>query len=325
MEPRELQESIDIAEYISQYVELEEVGGELWGLSPFKTEHTPSFSVRPESGQWYDFSAGCGGDLISFVRRYHGVGFKQAVEMLEQYAGYDDGSQRREKMELVKVARRFAQKEKKKLLPHAVFKDDYMDRFEENSEKMRVWADEGISYESMRRFKVRYDQVANRLVYPIRDIEGRIISVSGRTLDPEYKAKKLRKYTYYAPLGTFDTLYGFYENRPNIISQKEIILFEGAKSVMLADSWGIRNTAALCTSHLNVWQMKILAGLGVRTVFALDQDVDIYQDEMIRKLKRYVTVEVVKDRDGLLQPKMSPVDAGFDVWNTLYNGRRVWR
>lgn len=325
MEPKELQESIDIAEYISQYVELEQVGGELWGLSPFKDEHTPSFSVRQESGKWYDFSSGKGGDLISFVRLYHGVGFKKAVEILEDYTGYNGESEAKKKMELVKVAQRFAPRQRKQILPHTFFRDDYMDRFEDNADKMQIWADEGISYESMRRFQVKYDQVANRLVYPIRDTEGRIISVSGRTLDPDYKAKKIRKYTYYAPLGTFDTLYGFYENKLEILKSGEIILFEGAKSVMMADTWGIRNTAALCTSHLNAWQMKILAGLGVRAVFALDQDVDIYQDDMVKKLKRYVTVEVIKDRDGLLQPKMSPVDAGFDAWNTLYNERMVWR
>ena len=64
MEVADIIEAIDIAEYISQFVDLEEKGGELWGLSPFKDENTPSFSLNPEKGFWYDFSAGVGGNLI---------------------------------------------------------------------------------------------------------------------------------------------------------------------------------------------------------------------------------------------------------------------
>ena len=51
MELQELLDSIDAVEYIGQYVELAENNGEFWGLSPFKQEKTPSFSVRRETGK----------------------------------------------------------------------------------------------------------------------------------------------------------------------------------------------------------------------------------------------------------------------------------
>ncbi len=54
LETEDLIEEIDIVDYISQFVELEEKGGEYWGLSPFKEEKTPSFSVRRETGEFYD-------------------------------------------------------------------------------------------------------------------------------------------------------------------------------------------------------------------------------------------------------------------------------
>ena len=326
MDVKELLESIDAVEYISQYVELEQVGAEFWGLSPFQDENTPSFSVRRESGQWYDFSAGCGGDLISFVRRYHKCGFNQSLEILSEYAGEDITLPSHEKMEAVKVSRRFETKRSEKKQSSAkVLPDNYMERFEENEEKLKPWADEGISYESMRKFQVRFDAVANRIVYPIRNVDGKIISVHGRTMDADFKAKKIRKYTYYTPIGILDTLYGLSEHRDAIKTSREIILFEGAKSVMLADTWGIYNTAAIMTSHLNGYQLRILAGLGVRVVFALDQDVNIYLDDNIRRLKRYVAVEVVNDNKHLLQPKMSPVDAGLETWEQLYQERSVWK
>ena len=98
-------------------------------------------------------------------------------------------------------------------------------------------------------------------------------------------------------------------------------MFEGAKSVMLADGWSVKNTAAVLTSHLNDLQLLFLIKLGVRVVFALDEEVDIRNDENIQKLKRYVRVDWVKNRDHLLSEKMSPVDAGSDIWKNLYERR----
>jgi DNA primase len=173
----------------------------------------------------------------------------------------------------------------------------------------------------MERFQVRFDRFDNRIVFPIRDINGSIINVSGRTLDPDYKQKKARKYTYYFSLGTFDTLYGFYEHRQAIEDSGEIILFEGAKSVMLAESWGVCNTAAICTSHLNPNQFQILLKIPVRVVMALDKGVDVRKDAQVKKLMRYHEVYTIEDKDELLQDKMAPVDAGREVWETLYEGR----
>ena len=70
MELEELIRSIDIVEFISQFVELEQRGDEWWGLSPFKDEKTPSFSVRPNPPFWFDYSSGQGGNVYSFVKAY---------------------------------------------------------------------------------------------------------------------------------------------------------------------------------------------------------------------------------------------------------------
>lgn len=90
---------------------------------------------------------------------------------------------------------------------------------------------------------------------------------------------------------------------------------------MLADEWGIRNSCAILTSHLNSQQLIFLIKLGVRVVFALDEDVDIKEDVNIQKLKRYVRIEWVRNLDNLLSSKMAPVDAGFEVWKELYERR----
>ena len=329
MEVSDILDAIDITEYISQYVELEEKGGELWGLSPFKDENTPSFSVCPEKKYFYDFSAGFGGNLLDFVMRYHRVSLREGVGLLKKYANISDqqaaGTAR---MEATKVARRYRQKSKSapkssaKILPA-----NYMEHYEFRQDKLKAWADEGIPWEILKSNLVRYDAFDDRIVYPIKDYDGNIISVCGRTCDPDFKAKGIRKYTYFQSLGAIDTIYGFSDHRESILSTREIILFEGAKSCLKAEGWGVLNTGALLTSHLSLNQFRFLVKLasfhGVRIVFALDSDVDISIDTNIKKLMAYARVEWVRNVDDLLAPKESPVDRGEDVFQKLYQLRRA--
>ena len=58
---------------------------------------------------------------------------------------------------------------------------------------------------------------------------------------------------------------------------------------------------------------------------SLDKGVNIREDENISKLRRFVRVEYIWDRDDLLEDKMSPVDAGAEVWEKLYEGRLYYR
>lgn len=322
----ELIDSVDILEYISQFTEFEEKGGEFWALSPLKEEETPSFSVNTEMNRFFDFSSGKGGNILQFIKCYYQCSSQRAADILRKYAGENGCKSVNQKMEASRIAKRFAPKKKQiKTSKSVVLPDDYMSRYQIRDDKLSIWRDEGISDHSLRRFQVFYDDFSDRIVYPIRNIDGKIINVSGRTVDANWKEKKLRKYTYFKPLGILDTLYGLSENMDYIKMQNEIIIFEGAKSVMLADSWGVHNTAALLTSHLNPYQLKILAGLGCKVVFALDKGVDIREDENIKRLKRYVRVEYVWDREDLLEDKMSPVDAGEGVWKNLYERRLYYR
>lgn len=322
----ELVDSVDILQYVSQYTEFEEKNGEYWALSPLKEEETPSFSINTELNRFFDFSSGKGGNILDFIQLYNHCNFGAAADLLRQYAGDNNISPPRPKISAAQVAKRFSRKTKqRKLSKSSILADDYMTMYENRPDKLAIWRDEGISDTSMARFQVAYDGFSDRIVYPIRNLEGKIINVSGRTVDARWKEKKLRKYTYFKPLGTLDTIYGLAENRAYILDKRQIILFEGAKSVMLADTWGVRNTGALLTSHLNPCQMQILAQLGCQVVFALDKGVNIREDENIRRLRRFVDVAYICDQHGLLDDKMSPVDAGREAWEKLYANRLVLR
>ena len=327
MEASDIIGAVDIVEYISQYCDLEEKGGELWGLSPFKDERTPSFSLNPEKGYWYDFSSGFGGNLVDFVMKMDNVTVGGAINKLKKYANItEEGEGIVTRLEATRVAKKYRNQVKvAPRMTQKVIHPQYMLRYEFRKDKLKSWADEGISWDVLLSRDVRYDAFDNRIVYPIKDYDGNIISVCGRTCDPDYKSKRIRKYTYFQSLGAIDTLYGYSDNKAAILESKEIILFEGAKSCLKALSWGIHNTSALLTSHLSINQMRFLIRLssfyGVKIVFALDSDVDITKDEYITKLCLYSRVEWVRNIDGLLEEKDSPVDKGVDVWTYLYSNK----
>lgn len=322
----ELVQSVDIVEYVSQFMDLElRQDGEYWGVSCLSDHDSdPSFSVNPEKQVFWDFSSHSGGNVLNFIMRYNNCSLPHAVDILKSYLSEkgirpDDVKSLNCTREIMRYS---VSQKKEKEAKYKNLGNSYMDRYAEDWSKTSVWEDEGITREAMRLFQVRYDPVSERIVFPIRSMNGSIINVCGRTIDPDFKAKKLRKYTYFFPLGRFDTLYGYAENSANIREKREIIVFEGPKSVMKAWGWGVDNAVALCTSHLNTYQFDMFLRIGVRTVFALDSDASIFSDENIIRLTRYLNVENVVNRDGLLGEKMAPVDAGEDVWRKLYAKRR---
>lgn len=324
MDVNELLKSIDIVDLVSHYVDLEEKNGEYWGLSPFKDEKTPSFSVRRETGRFYCFASGIGGTAITFLKYFYKCSTTEAIEMLKEYAGVGGEIDLKQNNKLVatiackKYEKPRAQKkpEKSTILP-----TNFMDRYSRPKDKLDVWKGEGISQEALDKFQVCYDAFSNRLVYPVRNTTGDIVNIGGRALDADWKEKGQSKYCYFYPWGTLNTIYGLSDNIDVIKAKREIIIFEGCKSVLIAHSWGVENCGAILTSHLNTNQLKILAKLGCRVVFALDKDVTITADRNINKLKNYVNVEFLYDKDNLLGEKDSPVDKGFDVFTHIYDQR----
>lgn len=324
MDLDELIAQVDIVEYISQFVDLKQQGDEWWGLCPFHNEKSPSFSVSQVKQMYYCFGCGEGGNVFTFIREYNKCSPQKAIEIIKKYVGYDK-ELKGVKMAATMVCKRYMRrKSPDKHSSGVVLPSDYMKRYEKREDKLAVWENEGISKASLDKYEIYYDRFSDRLVYPIRDMNGEIVNVGGRTLDPDWKNKKLRKYTYFYSWGEMNTIYGIYENMNAIKKQQEVILFEGCKSVLIADTWEIRNTGALLTSHLSDTQMKLLAKLGVRVVFALDKGICVRNDKKIKTLKNYVNVDYIWDKDNLLEDKDSPVDKGVSVFNQLYKEREYF-
>jgi DNA primase len=323
LDVKDIIDSIDIVEYISQYVDLvKQSNGEYISLSPFKEEVNPSFTVTPSNNLFYDFSTSQGGNIIDFIQKYNKCSLYEAINLAKQYANItEDYVDKR--LNAAKVIKKFKNNIQKRIKSeHVILENSIMSKYENNKEKLSVWYNDGITYEVMEKYQVRYDPFSNRIVFPVKDNNGSIINIKGRTLTPNFEEKGLRKYTYFYKLGQNDFIYGFYDNQQNYIREKEIILFEGEKSVMICEGWGITNTGAIMTSHLDELQMKTLIQLGVKVVFALDKNVDIKKDANIKKLRHYVNIEYVEDTENLIGEKDAPVDKGREIWDILYERRK---
>ena len=84
----------DIVEVVGEYTALRQRSGRFWGLCPFHSEKTPSFTVSADKGAYYCFGCGKGGGLIQFVMDVERLSFPEALRVLADRAGIDLESER---------------------------------------------------------------------------------------------------------------------------------------------------------------------------------------------------------------------------------------
>lgn len=216
----ELTERNDIVEVVSSYVRLsKKSGSNLFGLCPFHSEKTPSFSVSPDKQIYHCFGCGKGGGVINFIMEIENLSFPEAVEFLAKRAGMplpeetnDRESRRRARMlELNKAAARFFYEQLSTVAGQAAC--DYMrkrqlrpatarnfgigfapDSWNSLTEAMKAkgFTEKELAEAGLVRHGKNggvYDTFRNRLMFPVIDVRGNVIGFSGRILgdgEPKY-------------------------------------------------------------------------------------------------------------------------------------------
>ena len=313
----DLIEKIDVVSYIGQYVKLTQKGEEFVGLSPFTNEKTPSFFVHPEKKCWYCFSCGDGGSIIKFVQKYHKVSYEKAINMLASWAHISIKNEE----PIVKLVRKYKKREEEIMPVREELPPDIMEQYKDII--INSWVEEGISKEVLKKYNVRFDEGAGRIVFPVWDINGRLINIKGRAAHPKWKEFGMAKYIYYYPLGKNDLLWGYHWHLDDIKKKNEVIIFEGEKSVMKLESNGIFNSVSIGTSHISKEQFQILLKLRADVVMALDKDKSPLDDKNFNLLAKYNRCYIIEDKEGLLGEKDAPIDQGIEVFQKLYNERRL--
>lgn len=185
----------------------------------------------------------------------------------------------------------------------------------------RMFTLDGISTETQDKFGIRYDIIDRRIIIPIRDESGNLITAKGR-IAVDNPAPHIAKYLAYFQYNAESILYGLYENKNDILKKREVIIVEAEKSVLKADSINVNNVVALSKKKVSEAQRKMILELQCSVVIALDNDVS--EDEVFEIAEEfcdYVDVYIIKDRDGLLGEKDSPFDCGELVWDELYENK----
>lgn len=315
----ELIQSINIVDFISQYIELEQKSNVYMGICPFHEDTDASFVVYSNTHSYYCFGCKKTGNIIQFIMDYKKIKFTQAVKYLIDYTKFDIKNVKKEP-ETLKFLKQFNKKSKIDLINHDILSIDIMSKYSKKS--IQEWLNEDIHQDIMDKYQVKYDEKSNRAVFPIFDINGSIINIKGRTLYSNYKELGIKKYMYYYPLGSNDFLYGLHLKRNIIKEVNEVIIVEGEKSLWKLEGWNINNVLSLCTSHLNEYQLRLLLELRCNIIIALDKGVLIKQiKEDFKLLSRLTNVYVIYDFNDLLKDKESPCDRGKEIFLKLYNNK----
>jgi len=302
----EVKERLDIVEVISSYIPLQKSGRNYKALCPFHSEKTPSFVVFPDSQHWHCFGA-CseGGDVFTFVMKREGWDFRTALEELARRAGVElrprtpAQVQAEEKSDRLRSALITAAQYYNHLLRHASeaeaargyvarrgLDDETVEHFLlgyslTGWERTRAYLTErGYTVEELVKAGLlvqredgssTYDRFRDRLMIPIRDVQGRVIGFGARTLDPEGVPKYLNS----PQTALFDksrTLFGLDMARQAIRREDRVVIAEGYMDVMQAHQAGFANVVAQMGTALTEPQLRQLQRYTRRLVLALDPD-----------------------------------------------------
>lgn len=206
------------------------------------------------------------------------------------------------------------------------------------------WEQEGISYDVCKFMNIKYDPVRGTILIPHYDSTGRLIGIRQRTLVQEdeiygkYRPTRLQGQLCNHPLAF--NLYGLNIAKENIRNLHTAIVVESEKSVLQYISYfGTKSDicVAVCGSSLSKYQFNLLLDCGIEElVIGFDKDFkefrgeefDKVEDKLLKlyyKYRPYVNISFLFDnkKDNLLDYKMSPLDAGKEVFLKLWRNRIV--
>ncbi|WP_292041159.1 MULTISPECIES: DNA primase [unclassified Brevundimonas] len=303
----ELKARLRPSDVIGRTVKLKRQGREFVGLSPFSKEKSPSFFVNDDKGFFHDFSSGKHGDIISFLQETERLSFVEAVSRLAAEAGMqmpaDDpqAAEREQKRQGLADWMEWAQKWFAANLRRGVGQAarEYL---EKRGLPEDQWERFGLGYapndrEGLKQALIQrgakpgelveaglliapesggqpYDRFRDRLMFPILDARGRIVSFGGRAMNPDDRAKYLNGPE--SPLfHKGATLYGLPEARRILGAEKRgeqgIIVVEGYMDVIACQRAGLPAVAPMGTA-LTEEQMERLWRVSHKPILCFDGD-----------------------------------------------------
>ena len=305
----EIKTRLKVSTVVSKTVKLKKRGKEFVGLSPFKTEKTPSFTVNDEKEFYHCFSTSEHGNIFDFVMKTQNLRFGEAVKMLSNLAGMQPYTfskqdvERENKWKIYKsIYQNFSEFYKNELFKNEksvkaknylkerglsgievknfnlgfVTEDlDYYEKLKKDFDEESI-KDTALFYYDEKKKKY-ISRFRNRIIFPINDISGNIIGFGGRIIDDN---KNLAKYINSPETPFFkkgSNLYNLDKARKLSNKLEDVYLVEGYMDVIGLSKNGIENTVANLGTALTSKQIQILNQFYNHIIICFDGDQSGYK------------------------------------------------
>ena len=304
----EVRQNNDIVDIISQYVHLTRKGRNYFGLCPFHSEKSPSFSVSPDRQIFHCFGCGVGGNIYTFLMKIEGITFKEALEQLAERANIQlpklennaDTAKEELKAKVYKVNEFTAEFYHQNLYkPTAKIGQEYVKKRKMNKETLEAYriGFSGKFDELYKALKAQgfgekeilesglvnkndngtyIDRYRNRLMFPICDVRGKVIAFGGRILDdskikdPKFPQPKYINSPENVVYSKGRHLFGL--NVAKKDSAKKLLIVEGYMDVISLHQRGITNVVGALGTALTEQQGWLLRKSTEQVILGFDAD-----------------------------------------------------
>ena len=303
---QDIRNRVDIVEVVASYLPLKRSGANHRGLCPFHQEKTPSFNVNEPRQIFHCFGCGVGGNVFSFLMRMEGLTFPEAVKRLGEQAGIEV----EETPESPQEVRRREQHEQLLKINEAACAFYHQVLLEDpaGASARRYLRQRGYDGETVRSFRLGfapegwqalvdhlqkagfsgqdlleaglarpgkesrspYDLFRSRLLFPIFDLQERVVAFGGRVLDDS-----LPKYINSPETAVYQkgkTLYGLCQARDAMRQTRQVLVVEGYFDLLALTRAGFANVVATCGTALTADHARLLKRYAEKILLVFDED-----------------------------------------------------
>ncbi len=344
----EIKNRLPIEEVVGEYIKLQKAGSNLKAVCPFHNEKTPSFYVTPGKNFFKCFGCGASGDIFTFVEKYEGISFNEALKKLADKAGvqlsnnFDSQKNQEKKAEqerLLQALQEITLFWQKKLLENEEVKNYLKKRGvnEEMAKKFRLgyspegwdnalkflksknYTEEEIEKIGLIKKKENgnfYDRFRNRIIFPIFNLDGKVVAFSGRDFSGSENVAKYLNSPETEFFNKSAILYGMNFARDEARRRKYFILGEGQMDLLMSHKAGFENTVVTSGTSLTDEHLKIMGRYTKNIIFAFDSD-----NAGVNAAYRGIKKALANDFDV----KIIEMEAGKDPADTILESEEKWK
>ena len=296
----EIRRAVNIVDIISEYIPIEQKGRNYFAVCPFHDDHNPSMSISPEKQIYTCFVCGAHGNVFNFIMDYDNVSFYEALKKVADRVGIpldiSINSNKKEKnsneemYNIYDIANKYYQnnlltkdgKEALEYLSNRGFTDEIIKTFgvglSTRSSITKVLKSKKFSEEILLNSGISsssengvYDTFVNRVMFPLCDLDGKVVGFSGRI----YNTSDGAKYVNSKESDIFKKgmlLYNYHRAKEECRKKKFVIIVEGFMDVIALHMVGIYNVVASMGTAITKEQAKLLKKLSTNIILCFDGD-----------------------------------------------------